>query len=53
MTDNDGRLSNIATVLVTVNPVNDAPIAVNDTYAVLEDVTRNVTADKGIVGQRQ
>ena len=29
--------SNVATVTITVNPVNDAPKAVNDTYSVNED----------------
>jgi VCBS repeat-containing protein len=28
--DNDGATSNAATITVTVNPVNDAPVAVND-----------------------
>ncbi|WP_416316090.1 cadherin-like domain-containing protein, partial [Vibrio sp. L85] len=29
-TISDGQLTNDATVAVTVNPVNDAPVAVND-----------------------
>ena len=36
----DGQaLSNLATVTLTVSPVNDAPVAVNDAYNVTEDVT--------------
>ncbi|AFY64935.1 tandem-95 repeat protein [Geitlerinema sp. PCC 7407] len=35
--DGSGSVSNPATVFVTVNPVNDAPIAVNDTAGVFED----------------
>ncbi|MES2793740.1 MAG: tandem-95 repeat protein [Planctomycetota bacterium] len=35
---NDGALdSNVATVTITVNSVNDAPVAVNDNYSVNED----------------
>ena len=49
VTDNEGRLSNVATVLVTVDTANDAPVAVDDTYAVLEDVTRTVAANKGLL----
>jgi VCBS repeat-containing protein len=37
-------LSNIATVTITVNAVNDAPVAVADAYAVAEDGTLNVPA---------
>ncbi len=34
----DGELdSNVATVTITVNPVNDAPVAVDDFYTTLED----------------
>ncbi|MDL1916138.1 tandem-95 repeat protein, partial [Anaerolineae bacterium CFX4] len=36
--------SNVATVTITVNPVNDAPVAVNDAYATDEDTTLNVAA---------
>jgi VCBS repeat-containing protein len=35
----DGVLTDTATVTITVLPVNDAPVAVNDTYSTLEDVT--------------
>ena len=35
---NDGALdSNVATVSITVNPVNDAPVAANDSYTTNED----------------
>ncbi|NOG48611.1 MAG: tandem-95 repeat protein [Chloroflexi bacterium] len=42
---NDGTAdSNIATVTITVNPINDAPVAVNDAYTTDEDTTLNVAA---------
>ncbi|MFZ9862582.1 MAG: tandem-95 repeat protein, partial [Gemmataceae bacterium] len=40
--DVDGKLSNTATVTITVNPVNDAPVAVNDSYSTNEDTTLDV-----------
>src|SRR5262249_27061497 len=41
---NDGSLnSNVATVSITVNAVNDAPVAVNDAYSLSEDQTLTVT----------
>src|SRR5204863_3812875 len=47
---NDGSLdSNVATVTITVNPVNDAPTAVNDAYNVDEGGTLNVAAP-GVLG---
>ncbi|MFD2041563.1 Ig-like domain-containing protein, partial [Flavobacterium artemisiae] len=39
----DGTLTATANILVTVNAVNDAPTAVNDTYSVNEDNTVNLT----------
>ncbi len=49
-TATDGALdSNIATVTITVNPVNDAPVAVIDSLAVDEDVTLTAAAP-GILG---
>ncbi len=45
---NDGQLdSNVATVAITVNPVNDAPTAVNDTVVTNEDtaVILNILAN--------
>ncbi|MCQ9073982.1 Ig-like domain-containing protein, partial [Vibrio harveyi] len=46
-TISDGQLTEDATVAVTVNPVNDAPVAVNDTVATDEDtaVTIDVLAN--------
>jgi len=42
---NDGSLdSNVATVNITITPVNDAPVAVNDAYSVNEDTLLNVAA---------
>jgi VCBS repeat-containing protein len=42
---NDGLLdSNLATVTITVHPVNDPPVAVNDSYIALEDTPLNVAA---------
>jgi len=42
---NDGITnSGIATVTITVLPVNDAPVAVNDSYTTPEDTTLNITA---------
>ncbi len=39
---NDGTVnSNIATVTITVNPVNDAPVAADDSYSTDEDVVLN------------
>lgn len=45
--DNGGATSNIATISVTVTPVNDAPVAVNDTPVTDEDtpVIFNVTVN--------
>ena len=38
----DGRsTSNFATVTITITPVNDLPVAVNDTYTTNEDTTLN------------
>src|SRR5690606_23237991 len=33
----DGRISNVATVTITVNPVNDDPVAADDLVTVDED----------------
>jgi gliding motility-associated-like protein len=45
--DNSGATSNAATIAVTVNPVNDAPVAVNDNTTTNEDTptTFNVTSN--------
>ena len=42
---NDGTAdSNTATVSITINPVNDAPVATDDAYSVNEDHALNVAA---------
>jgi large repetitive protein len=47
---NDGSLdSNIATVSLTINAVNDAPAAGNDAYSVAEDTTLSIPAP-GVLG---
>src|SRR4029077_6147098 len=46
--DTEGTLtSNTATVTITVNFVDHAPVAVNDAYTVNEDSTLNVTVTAG------
>src|SRR6185436_11017127 len=40
---NDGQAdSGIATVSIAITPVNDAPVAVNDSYTTAEDTALNV-----------
>ena len=47
---NDGTAdSNVATVTITVAPVNDAPVAVNDSYTTNEDTALTVSVP-GILG---
>jgi VCBS repeat-containing protein len=47
---NDGKLdSAAATVTITINPVNDPPLSVDDSYGTSEDVTLNVAAP-GVLG---
>jgi VCBS repeat-containing protein len=47
---NDGSLnSNVATVTITITPVNDAPVAANDAYSVAEGGTLNTPAP-GVLG---
>src|SRR5207244_7351948 len=42
---NDGQAdSGIATVTITIGGANDAPVALNDSYAMAEDTTLNVAA---------
>ena len=42
---NDGTVdSNIATVTITITPVNDAPVAVNDAYSTAEDTPLTIGA---------
>ncbi len=54
MVMDDATESNVATVTITITPVNDAPIAVNDAAATLEDaavsgnvLTNDTDADAG------
>ncbi|MDA7511232.1 Ig-like domain-containing protein, partial [Verrucomicrobia bacterium] len=46
--DADGSEA-IATVSITVNPVDDLPVAVDDAYSVDEDVTLTVDAANGVL----
>src|SRR5262249_18668693 len=47
---NDGTAdSNLATVSITVNSVNDVPVAGNDSYTVLEDNTLTVPVASGVL----
>ena len=47
---NDGMAdSNVATVIISINPVNDVPVATDDIYAVNEGGTLNV-ATPGVLG---
>jgi cysteine-rich repeat protein/VCBS repeat-containing protein len=46
---NDGQDSNIATVVITVNAINDAPIAVADTYNATEDENLIIDAASGVL----
>ncbi|WP_230469822.1 tandem-95 repeat protein [Lujinxingia vulgaris] len=47
---NDGEFDSApATVTITVNPVNDAPVAEDDAYALDEDTTLSVTAEDGVL----
>ena len=47
---NDGTSnSNVATVTLTVNPVSDAPVAVNDSYTANEDIPL-VVVTPGVLG---
>jgi hypothetical protein len=46
---NDGFLSDEATVVIEVAPVNDAPVAMDDSYATLEDTLLVVPAP-GVLG---
>ena len=47
---NDGALdSNTVTVTLTVNPVNDAPVAIVDSFSTDEDTTLSVAAADGVL----
>jgi len=47
--DAANNISNAATVSVTVNPVNDVPVAADDSYSMTQDTALNVTAP-GVLG---
>src|SRR5439155_1383114 len=50
---NDGQAdSGVATVNITIGDVNDAPLAVNDSYTTAEDTTLNVAAQIGLATGR-
>lgn len=50
---NDGRAdSGVATVTITINPVNDRPLAVNDPYTVNEDRVLTVPAPGVLANDR-
>jgi VCBS repeat-containing protein len=47
---NDGQAdSNVATVSLTITPVNDAPVAANDAYTAAEDTALIVPAATGVL----
>jgi RHS repeat-associated protein len=47
---NDGQAdSNVATVNLTISPVNDAPVAQNDSYATSEDTPLVISAATGVL----
>ncbi len=47
---NDGQAdSNVATVTITVNPVNDPPVALDDHYSVAEDNTLTANPGSGVL----
>ncbi len=45
----DGALSDTATVTITVTPVADAPLAVNDLFVTTRDAALNVSAELGVL----
>ncbi|MGI9542869.1 MAG: Ig-like domain-containing protein [Cyclobacteriaceae bacterium] len=47
--DDDGGTSNVATVIITVNNLNDPPIAIGDNFSTDEDTPLNIVAP-GLVG---
>ena len=47
-TVSDGELTDTAIVTITVNPVNDAPVAVDDAYSTDEDTPLNIPV-KGVL----
>jgi len=49
ITDSDGATSNTATVTITITAVNDAPVASDDAYSVIQGQTLTVSGP-GVVG---
>ncbi len=49
VTVSDGVLSDSDVFTLTVNPVNDPPVALNDVYTTAEDTTLTVTATHGLL----
>jgi len=47
--DNDGAVSNTATVTITVVPVNDPPVATDDFYQTAEDISLIVDIASGVL----
>jgi VCBS repeat-containing protein len=47
--DSSGALSAAATVALTVNQSNDAPVAITDSYSTNENQTLNVNANNGVL----
>ncbi|MHC5112595.1 MAG: cadherin-like domain-containing protein, partial [Planctomycetota bacterium] len=48
--DDQAVTSNTATVTITVIPVNDPPVAVNDSYSTIVNMTWNVITEGGVLG---
>ncbi|WP_374266350.1 VCBS domain-containing protein, partial [Zoogloea sp.] len=48
-TDNDGGVSNVGTATIGVSAINDMPAAANDTGAVLESGTLDVSSTNGLI----
>ena len=47
---NDGSVdSNVATVTIDITPVNDAPVAANDSYSTAEDTPLTIAAGAGLL----
>ncbi|WP_298782176.1 tandem-95 repeat protein, partial [uncultured Polaribacter sp.] len=47
--DNDGAVSNVGTINIEVESVNDAPVLVSETNSTLEDTTLTITAANGLL----
>jgi VCBS repeat-containing protein len=49
VTDENGAVSNVATVLINVNPINDTPVAVDDVYSMRPSETLITDDPLGII----